>query len=103
MDLTPTDIELHIEELLLDGFPRDDRAAIAAALQQELTRLLTEEGIPRSLYATLKAGQGGQVEVGRLNASAREISPTQKAETIGSQIARSVYHTMSSDGGTPGH
>ncbi|MBD0326005.1 MAG: hypothetical protein ICV68_06225, partial [Pyrinomonadaceae bacterium] len=46
-------IELHIEELILHGFERRDRYAIADAFERELSRLLSEQfaeqGLPSSL------------------------------------------------------
>lgn len=44
-------IELHIEHLVLDGLPLTptDGAAIQQAIQTELTRLLTENGLASAL------------------------------------------------------
>jgi hypothetical protein len=39
-------VELHIESLQLHGFARGDRDRIAAAVQAELQRLLSERGLP---------------------------------------------------------
>ncbi len=42
-------VDLHIEELVLHGFSPGDRFRIGEAVELELTRLITEQGIPSSL------------------------------------------------------
>ncbi len=76
-------IELEIEKLILEGFPIGNRHRIGAAIEQELTRLLTEQGIPPSL------SQGG--EIPSLDGGVFEVSANAKPETIGRQIAQSIY------------
>lgn len=76
-------IELHIEELVLHGMGESDRYLIGEAFQQELTRLLTEKGLPRSL------AQGGEIH--RINAGAFEVQLGTKPEIIGVQIAHRIY------------
>jgi hypothetical protein len=81
-------IELHIEELLLQGFDPRDREAIGRAVQLELTRLLTEHGMPQAL------AQG--VIVPRLDGGALSLQNT-RSEVVGTQVAQSVYGAV---GGT---
>jgi len=50
MDLRP-DVELHIDELVLEGVPARDRAAVAEALRAELGRMIGENGLPPALSA----------------------------------------------------
>lgn len=76
-------LELHIEELILHGFPVGDRHLISAAMQQELSRLFTEQGIPRSFTQSS--------EVPQLNAGNFQISSGMKPDAIGVQIAQSIY------------
>jgi hypothetical protein len=76
-------LELHIEELILQGFAVSDRHLISAALQQELSRLFTEQGVPRSF------AQGGAVP--QLNGGTIQITPAMKPDAIGVQIAQSIY------------
>ncbi|UBF24836.1 hypothetical protein K9N68_24735 [Kovacikia minuta CCNUW1] len=76
-------LQLHIEELVLHGFARSDRDRISTAIQQELTRLFTENGIPPSL------AQGGQI--GQLNGGTFEMTTGTKPEAAGIQIAQSIY------------
>ncbi len=80
---SPLAIELHIEELALHGFEPGDRYRIAQAVQVELARLFTEEGLPPSL------AQGG--EVARLDGESFETTPGSTAETVGGQVARALY------------
>jgi hypothetical protein len=80
---TQNSIKLHIEELVLHGFTGNDRDRIAAAIQQEFTRLFTEQGIPPSL------AQGGQI--GQLNGGKFEMTTGMKPEVAGIQIAQSIY------------
>jgi hypothetical protein len=83
MVMRPSRIELHIEELILHGFPPAARHHIGDALVRELTRLLTEEGVPPSLAA------GG--ESARLNGGTFQSTHDTPVEAIGAQIARAVY------------
>lgn len=80
-------IELHIEELVLHGFERGDRAAIGEAVRAELGRLLGEREM-----SPLLAGGG---EVGVINGGAFNVRPDAKAGTIGTQIANTVHGGLS--------
>lgn len=82
-------IDLHIEELVLDGFPPGDRHRIGAALERELARLLSEageRGVPESW-----AGGG---EAARLDGGTFEAKPGARPERVGAQIAQSVFRGM---------
>lgn len=76
-------IELHIEELALHGFAPGDRLRIGEAIQQELTRLLTESGLPPSLLE----GQELPHLDGGTFAARQGVSP----RAIGGGVARAVY------------
>ena len=78
-------IELHIEKLMLHGFSPSDRHRIGEAVELELTRLFTEQGISLTKGGELSSMDGGQFNV----------APSSKAEVIGSQVAQSVYKNMS--------
>lgn len=82
-----SNIELHIEKLVLHGFSPHDRHRIGQAVELELTRLLTEQGISQSLS---KGGKFTQLDGGQFN-----VAPNSKATTIGSQVAQSVYKNVS--------
>src|SRR5262249_16728793 len=80
-------IELHIEELVLYGFALGDRERIQAAVEQELTRLFAEEGIPSELT------RGGEIlypDEGTFTVAAHS-----RAEAVGVQVASAVYRSLS--------
>lgn len=77
------EIDLAIEALILRDVPYALRHSIAATVEQELARLLSERGLPPYL------AQGGNipdVEVGPVR-----IAADARAETIGAQVAQSIY------------
>ena len=81
-------IELHIEELVLHGFLPGNRHHIAAAVEAELTRLFTEQGIPPALSAG--------TAVPSVDAGAFHMAPGAKPAAVGQQIAGSVYNGFNS-------
>lgn len=80
-------VRLQIDELWLEGFPHVDRAAIATAVEQELTRLFTQRGAPPGLHYTRELPT---LDVGRI-----ELAPEASAAQMGSQIAQAVYRGLS--------
>jgi hypothetical protein len=76
-------IQLHIEELVLHGFSPGDRYRIGEAVQRELTRLFTEQGLPGRLV------RGG--EVAHPDSAAFNLAPDAKPEVVGVQVAQAVY------------
>lgn len=92
-DLSPCSINLHIEELVLDGFARSDRYRIAEGVQRELARLASRSGTLRSLGTPLTVEQ---VAGGTFTVKA-DSSPKQTA----SQIARAIYQGLQRSMGTP--
>jgi hypothetical protein len=87
MDMMRPNIELEIDELVLHGFGAIDREAIGLVVQQELSRLLADGGVPGGL------GQGG--EVSRLG-STFNVAVGAGAEVVGTQIAQSIYGGLGS-------
>jgi len=79
-------IEVYIDKLVLHGFAPHQRQDIAAAVEAELTRLLTERGIPNTLQS------GGNIPV--MNAANFSVNKNFKGKTIGSKIANSVYKSF---------
>ena len=79
-------IELHIEELVLDGFASGDRYRIGDALESELARLFAEQGVPASLTesAPLEQLSGPDFRVARNSSS----------KGIGSDAAQAVYRGL---------
>jgi hypothetical protein len=80
-------IDLHIEELVLHGFPPGRRYQIAEALQAELTRLLTVHGVPDRM------GTGS--EIASVDAGSIQMSPGHRPAAIGAHVAQSVYSSLS--------
>jgi hypothetical protein len=78
-------VNLHIERLILEGLPieRTQGPAVKAALEAELSRLISERGISSGLMAT---GAVPSVSADSIQ-TARGAAPA----NIGRQIARSVY------------
>ncbi|HEY9662752.1 MAG TPA: hypothetical protein V6C65_30230, partial [Allocoleopsis sp.] len=79
----PIELDLHIEQLILHGFAPGDRQVIASALQQELTRLFHEQGIPPSMQ---RGGEIPQLEGGQF-----QVVAGTPPQAIGTQIAQSIY------------
>lgn len=80
-------IELHINELVLHGFPRSERHRIGEAVRQELLRQFSEQGIPDSLSV--------QGNIKRLNAGTIQMGQGSKPERTGKQVAQAVYGSVS--------
>lgn len=78
-------IELHVERLILDGLavPPRDRINIKAAVEAELARLLTADGLSAALLS------GGSVA--HLPQSSIQISSDANPTGLGQQIAAAVH------------
>ena len=79
-----SDIHLHIERLVLEGLPieRSEGAAVQAAVEAELTRLLSENGIAAQYQS------GGAVP--SVRAPGMQLTSNSSSQ-IGQQIAQAVY------------
>ena len=82
-------IDLHIEELILRDVPYALRYRIAAAVEHELARLLSEQDLPPSMT---QGGYFPHIDIGTLH-----IEPDAKPGAIGAQIAQSVYSNLSNN------
>jgi hypothetical protein len=80
------DIEIEIGELVLHGFVPHDLKGIRYAVEMELTRLLTERGIPASLTLPKK--------INGINAGGFTMQPGAQAGIIGNDIATAVYQGL---------
>jgi hypothetical protein len=76
-------VQLHIEELWLDGFAPRDHYDLGNVIERELMRLCTEWGMPASLTS------GG--EIARLDAGAFDVTPGSTTSDIGAQVAQAIY------------
>lgn len=81
--MNPANIEVHIKELLLDGFAPGDRYRIAGAVEGELVRLFAEQDV------SLSMSEGAEVEW--MPRGTIYIARGSKAEAIGNQIAQNVH------------
>ena len=81
MALKPQAIELHIEELVLDGFSGRDRFAIGDALQEELSRLIAEKGLSEIQ---------GPASIDHVKAGSFPAAPDTREKALGTEVARAV-------------
>lgn len=79
------DLELHIEQLVLRGFAPGDRASIGEAVQQELARLLTQQGLP---------GLAHGASIGRIDGGSFQVAPSARGPAVGVQLARAVVRQL---------
>jgi hypothetical protein len=83
MGMSPREIQVHIEELVLHGFSAADAPGIGAAVERELARLFAQGGVPASL-------SGGAAR-DTIDAGTFEGSPERPASDMGAKVAQSVY------------
>jgi len=81
--MKPKNIELNIEELVLHGFVPGDRHRIGEAVEQELTRLLADRGVPQSLE------RGG--EIGHVDGGTFDVAQGSRPQVVGAKVAKAVY------------
>ncbi len=83
--MKPAHIRLHIDELVLEGFEPGDRDRIAAAVEDELGRLLTEGvtegGLPGPSRDVVDGGQFS-------------VPSAARPEAVGEQVARTLYGVL---------
>ncbi len=83
--MKPSGIDLHIDELVLQGFSPGDSERIRTAFTAELHRLLHERGLP--------PGTGDAAVMPARAIAANPAHP----ESIGIDTARSVYGSFSTN------
>jgi hypothetical protein len=79
-------VTLHIENLVLRGFRFEDRHLIAAALQEELARLLSE---PQAVEQLAVMGDRPHVRAGAVR-----LGGNSKALHVGTETARAIGRTL---------
>jgi len=79
----PVSVELHVEELVLHGFQPGDGLGIGDAVQQELSRMMTHQGLPWS--------SGQPVSIEYVDAGSFVVAHGQKAGSIGVQLAQNLH------------
>jgi hypothetical protein len=80
-------VELHIEELVLHGFQPADRYRIGAAVERELLRLITEQGLPGE--------HDEDLHLPHLNAGEFSMPSGVSSEAAGREIAHRVHASLS--------
>lgn len=83
-------LEIEIQELALYGFAPGERAAIADAVQVELTRLFASREISRALYR-----DGSHA---RLNGGTFSYTPRARGQRIGAQVAQKTFEALNGIG-----
>lgn len=84
--MTPTRVEILIDELVLHGFAAGDRYPIAEALEQELARLMREQGVAPALT------RPGETE--RIDAGSFSLAAGSPANAVGVRSAQAVYRGL---------
>lgn len=80
-------VALHVEELVLDGFPNVDGDQLCELIQNELSRLVAERGVSPPM------NRG--IALDRLDAGEIGVSPDSTSESLGHQVARAIYEGVS--------
>ena len=76
-------IEVQIDALVLHGFAPSDRHRIGEAVERELARLMSDQGISSALIQ--------KDEIRHLDGGEFQSAPGSPAAMIGAQIARSIH------------
>ena len=82
-EASASSVRVHIDELVLHGFPANARYAIGDATQQELTRLLTERGVPPRMSEPR--------ETARVDAGSFQVQQGARPNVVGALVANAVY------------
>lgn len=77
------ELKLSIKELVLHGIPFEDRFIVSQSLQLELTRLLTEQGLP----SALNLGK----HISCINCKDLEVPESKNPKSVGIQLAQSIF------------
>ncbi len=83
MAVTPKQIEIHIEELVLHDVDPADRQAVADALHAELQALVAREGISRLLADPGLAARGAPGPI--------TLAPGSRPAQLGAHVARALH------------
>jgi hypothetical protein len=80
-------VELHIDELGLHGYSPRERYGISNAVERELARLLSQQGIPSSLRSEHTTDE--------IKGATLDATRNARPHAIGRQIAQAVYQGFS--------
>jgi hypothetical protein len=87
---SPRQIDIYIDELVLHGFERGDRYRIASAIEAEIARLLTEQGLP---FAPAHDHSAEVLDAGQFDMTKA------KPESVGSQVAQKIHAGLNASEG----
>lgn len=85
----PACIELHIEELVLHGFPVAHRSSIGDAVERELHRLLAVHGLGTSARA--------QLDIESLDGGTFQIANNARPRAVGALLAQQLHRQVSTE------
>lgn len=88
MDMTPAQVDLHIDELVLDGLDGLNSSYVGLVVQRELARLLSERGVPPSWQ------QDGE-SAAYLDGGTLTVSSGLPANALGARMAQAIYTSFS--------
>ncbi len=91
--MTRAAIELHIETLVLEGLPATSGEAVRAAVEQELSRLIVDRGVPQPPAEASASLDHERIDGGTLPVAQRSGIPA-LATGIGRHVATSVYRGL---------
>jgi hypothetical protein len=84
--------DLHVGELVIEGFPPDEGRAIVAALEQELGRILGDGTAP---FADARSGREHDgLSVDRLDAGTVMHAPDAAPRVVGQSAARAIVQRL---------
>ena len=81
-------IEIYIDRSVLEGFDHLNRAELNAVVQEHLTTMISEQGLPDGL---LNSGYHKKLNGGEMN-----LSSQPKTGQVGSDVARGIYKGINS-------
>lgn len=79
----PQEIEIYIDRIVLEGFEYLNAQELSQAIQQHLSTLLTEQGLPQGL--------SNLGEVNKLNGGQIHLASNPTTGNIGKSIAGGIY------------
>jgi hypothetical protein len=83
--------DLHIEDLVIDGFPPGESRAIAAALEQELGRLLARDAAP---FTAKGKNRARPIGFERLDAGVITYAPSASPRVVGRVAAGAIVQQL---------
>ena len=86
-------LELAINKLILPDLAPVQRRRVAVAIEAELARLWTEQGVPSGVETSASL---------TLNTSTVQVAAGARPETTGAQVARAIYSSLAGSGEGPG-